>query len=624
MIDKTLVGYALLNYYSKEGKTILDAYVPLIVSCLIESQFETASRDDIKRMLNDIYGFEIITLGAIDSIMQIMVKDNLLKKDRGSYWFDRNELVKYEASKKQDNLLPRFDSIVAKIRAFAKEHFNLSFENEEIEKCFLSFLQQHDMEIALSDEHVYAVISKRKPDKTCKYVISRFLLEAKESSPEIINDVTAFAKGHSMASVVSLDNFDNYGGKLDRVRVALDSPIIFNMLGLNGASNQALTDELISILNEKKASFLIFQQNYDEVISTLNDAEWRLRTHSFEYEKSSRVLKFACREHKNADYIRLKIQQVDQLLDDHNIVISNAPSFSEGYQEINIDLLSNTIKNRYTHNGEKELKEYQEDLINTDVDTISYVFRLRGKTPAINLKKCSAVLLTTNKAIAYASRHPGLSLIRHTIPACVTDVFLSTLLWANFPQKNTDINEKLLMSDCYSSVLLDDDILRAFYKDIQKMNDENRITKEQVALVLSSNLTISLLEQKTYNDFERYSDSTPDEIVREIEEESNKENRYLTNRLNRHDEKYRKISRVLSSVVYYTAWVIIAGLFIWIKFIDLNALIGWKSIIAYVILLLSVLWGLLTNIGVIRPKKNIIIWMERILYDKISAYFERE
>lgn len=624
MIDKTLVGYALLNCFSKDGKSILDAHVPLVVSCLFESQYEKVNRDDIKRMLNDKYGFESITLGAIDSIMQIMVRDNLLKKERGVYWFNRDELSPINIANSQDGLLSRFGGIVIRIQTFGRERFNLFFSSDEIEKCFLSFLQQHDVEVALSDEHVYAVLNKRKPDKTCRYVLSRFLLEAKESSPEIIKDVTAFAKGHSLASVVSLDSFDNYGGKLDKVHIAIDSPIIFNMLGLNGFSNQALTDELISILKEKNASFIIFRQNYDEVLNTLNDAEWRLRTHSFDYDKSSRVLKYAFREHKNADYLQLKIQQVDQLLMDHNIVISNAPDIPDNYQEIDVNLLRSIIVNRYTHNGELELKEYQEDLINTDVDTISYVFRLRGKTPAINIKKSSAILLTTNKAISFASRHPGLSSVHHTIPPCVTDVFLSTLMWVISPKKNSDINEKLLMSDCYSSILLDDEILKSFYNDIKRMNEENRITKEQVALVLSSNLTISLLEQKTYNDFDRYSDSTPEEIIREIEDNLTKDNTSLKNKLSNHDTKYRRIAKVLSSVVYYFVWIILAVLFIWIRFIDIHALTGWKSLIAYAILLLSILWGLLTNLGIIKPKKNIIVWLENRIYEKINNYFDQD
>lgn len=624
MIDKTLLGYAILNYYSKDGKSILDAYVPLIVSCIVDSQYEKVDRDDIKRMLNDKYGLGTITLGAIDSIMQIMVSKNILNKDHGTYWVDRDKLLKNSKIDGQESLLSRFEGIIIKIQTYAKDKFNLSFTTDEIEKCFLLFLQNHDMEIAISDESVYSVLSKRKPDKTCRYILSRFLLDSKEQSPEIIADITAFAQGHSLASVVSLDNFENYGGKIDKVKIALDAPIIFNMLGLNGPSNKALTDELIEILKEQKASFIIFRQNYEEVLNTLTDAEWRLRSHKFEYDKSSRVLKYACREHKTADYIQMKIQQVDQLLDDHKIVIADAPNFPAKYEEIDVAFLTELIKNRYSHNGEKELKEYQEDLINTDVDTISYIFRLRGNTPAINLKRCNALLLSTNKAIAYASRHQKVSKIRHAIPACMTDVFLSTLLWANFPKKNSGINEKLLMSECYSNVLLDDDILKAFYEDVKKKSEENRITNEQVALLLTSNLTVSLLEQKTYNDFERYSDATPEEIVREIEAEQKKENAALSDRLGRHEKNYRKIANVSASVIYYLVIGLLAFAFIWIKFIDPSKLLGIKSIAAYVIIVFSALWGILTNAGVIKNKKNVITWLSDCFFIKISKFFEED
>ena len=623
MLDKTLVGYAILNYYSNDGKSILDAYIPLVNSCLIEKNVETVSREDIKSMLSEKYGIDNITHGAADSIIQIMVSKQILNKDRGQYWVNKENITQKEINQ-QDSLLSRFSIIISQIKEYAHDSFSIDFTNEEIEANFIKFLQSHDMEIAMKEDSIYSTLNKKKNDKTCKYIISRYILDMQESNPKIIDDIVAFAQGHSLASVVTLDNFTNYGGKLDEVTIALDSPIIFNLLGLNGPSNKSLTDELISILKDLHASFAIFRKNYDEVLNTLTDAEWRLRTHKYVYEKSSRVLKFACREHKNAAYIRMKIQQVEQLLSDNCIEIIDAPDLPKSYNEIDIDLLTDLIKGRYTHNGEIELKEYQEDLINTDVDTISYIYRMRGNSPATNLKKCKALLLTTNKAIAFASRHNKLSEIRHNIPVCLTDVFLSTILWANYPSKNKELNEKLLMSECYANIVLDDAILKAFYEDVKKYNAENRITDEQVLLVMSSNLTISLLEQKTYNDFERYSDSTPEEIVREIEANNKREINALTQKLDKHDKRYMQIAKVTANIIYFACIVIIASLFILIKFIDLTKLGGARSIFGYIVIILATLWGLLNHCGIIPKKFDIIDRLTNWLYKMISNFFEKE
>ena len=238
-------------------------------------------------MLNEKYGIDNITHGAADSIIQIMVSKKILNKDRGQYWVNKENITQKEINQ-QDSLLSRFSIIISHIKEYANNNFSVDFTDEEIETNFIKFLQSHDMEIAMKEDSIYSTLNKKKNDKTCKYIISRYILDMQESNPKIIDDIVAFAQGHSLASVVTLDNFTNYGGKLDEVTIALDSPIIFNLLGLNGPSNKSLTDELISILKDLHASFAIFRKNYDEVLNTLTDAEWRLRTHNYVYEKSSR------------------------------------------------------------------------------------------------------------------------------------------------------------------------------------------------------------------------------------------------------------------------------------------------------------------------------------------------
>lgn len=75
-------------------------------------------------------------------------------------------------------------------------------------------------------------------------------------------------------------------------------------------------------------------------------------------------------------------------------------------------------------------------------------------------------------------------------------------------------------------MLLDDDIIKSYYKKVYQLNKQNRITKEQVLILTSTNIAMNLLEKYTLNDPERYTDETPEEILREIEE---RQNRKITN-----------------------------------------------------------------------------------------------
>lgn len=120
------------------------------------------------------------------------------------------------------------------------------------------------------------------------------------------------------------------------MQIALDAPIIFNLLGLNGDSGYNLTVELLNILKENGAKFIVFNNNYREITNTLNNAIWRLRTHNWEYDKSSRVLKYAIRNHLSAYFIQTKLSQVDSLLESLRIEKIDAPQYPDKYKEIEV------------------------------------------------------------------------------------------------------------------------------------------------------------------------------------------------------------------------------------------------------------------------------------------------
>lgn len=71
-------------------------------------------------------------------------------------------------------------------------------------------------------------------------------------------------------------------------------------------------------------------------------------------------------------------------------------------------------------------------------------------------------------------------------------------------------------------MLLSDDIIKRYYEKVNQLNKENRITKEQVLILTSTNIAMNLLERHALNDSVRFTDETPEEILREIEEDQNK------------------------------------------------------------------------------------------------------
>lgn len=610
MIDNTILGYAILDYFSEKGMDVLDTYIPLFCKAIVAENLEVVNRDSMKKILAARYGLNAITLGAIDSILKRMVAKEYLKRDHHELCINKAKVIDFVNENPEAEVEKDFNYLVQKLSQYAKDVFNENYSIEDISESLIVFLDKHGSEFVFDKYNVVNKLTRQKAKKQIGYVISNYILNAYEKNYDDIKILTKLAKGRILARVVTLSEFDSYIGKLDKVKVVLDAPVIFNLLGLNGDSGYNLTLELLNILKNNGAKFIIFSNNYCEITNTLNNAIWRLRSHQWEYDKSSRVLKYAIRNRLKDYQIQTKLSQVDSLLDSWKIEIIDAPSYPEKYQEIDLDRLTNIISRKYSNNGAVELDENQKARIATDVDSISYIFRLRGNNPATNLKQCKAILVTNNVAISYASNDGKLSTIRHNIPPCVTDVFLSTILWTAYPGNNTDLNDKILLCECASNMLLDDEIIKSYYKKVNKLNKQQRITKEQVLILTSTNIAMDLLERHTLNDPERFTDETPEEILREIEEVQNK-------KINNANKNLEKLAHRIAVGLYWILWFFITLIFA-LKFIDYSdcgAIVNW---ILGALQLITGLWGALSWGGFIWSKVNIIEFIENKIYRNIS------
>lgn len=93
-----------------------------------------------------------------------------------------------------------------------------------------------------------------------------------------------------------MKNIGNYVGKMSGVIIALDSPIIFNLLDLNEKVNFDMSSELLGILKKQGCSFVIFRQHYQEVLQTFNSTIHLLYTKNYSLDKASRLLKYSVRK----------------------------------------------------------------------------------------------------------------------------------------------------------------------------------------------------------------------------------------------------------------------------------------------------------------------------------------
>lgn len=614
-MNKTLFGLSLISYNWENGKKdILDSYIPLVCNILYLNASNNIQREDIKKSFNDVYGINI-PLGAIESLLKRMIKSELVERKNGEWIPNQENISKIVNIDKSDELKDAFALTIKEIQEYSSKEFNKTLNVVEIEEGLISFFKEYDLNLLFANNNnCESVLPNVKESKKIKYIVAKYIYNLQNESPAKYKTIIKLAKGYTIASLITYDDINNYVGNLNNVSIYLDAPIVFNLIGLNGDSNLLLSEELIDSLIKNGAKLKIFEINYGEVVKTIEDAIKRLNSKNYDITKSSRVLRTAIRDGLTSSNLQIKLNQIDSLLKRHSIVREISPTLEEKDFDYQIDeiKLTESIENLYKNGGNSRIPYHIIEKISRDVEAISNIFKIRKHIRATNLKSSKAILLTSNEQIAFAAKNYERNEWKYksSIPTCVTDIFLSTILWANYPEKNDNLNIRQLMSECYNIIELDNRILNKFYEDVNKMKEEKLINDEQYYLLSANYLAYSLLEQTTFNDIDEYTDKTPSEILEDLELRINSELQTERNRLYVIDKNIDKIAKFCGKVFFIFIAIVIIVISLILKFVNwefTNKLIKFS------------VWTITAILGVF----GFLRWMEIIpTKTKIESYVE--
>ena len=623
MINRTITSYTILNYFSEKGISQIDLYVPFACKCINKYASQTVSIEDLKKWFSEEYGLSKIYQGVFVSLLKKMKSLGILSLGGGCYNINKQQLIKEIEKFHEIDNSSSIEELCQKLILFSKENFGVEFSIEETQNGILRFLENHDGDIILDEKGLIDRVARQtEKSKKLNYILSKFIIWSKDNSSETFQLFKNIAKGHALSSLLSMKGVCNYVGKMSGVTIALDSPIIFNLLSLNEKVNFDMSSELLGILKKQGCDFIIFKQHYQEVLQTFNSTIHLLYTKDYSLDKASRLLKYAVRNNISARFLKSKRELLDSILSRWNISICEAPSIPNRYSEIDSVKLNELLMKRYLDNN-VEIDENKIKTIENDVDVISYIYRMRGNSPASNLKNCNAILITTNTALAYASKHPELSNVCHSIPVCMTDAFLSTILWFCYPDTSSDINEKVLLSECYNNLSLSDEILHRFYSEVKELDASTPISEEIMLNINTSRMVQELLESKTFNETSLYTDNTTAEILQEFEISRNTEIKTLSGTLDNHDTKFLSIAKIAAGTIIFFVWLGLVVLFLILKYIDYS---NWTNIWKIVLNILSVipaLWGLFSWFGFIKNKAYILDFLTNKIYTIIKTWFDQ-
>lgn len=141
------------------------------------------------------------------------------------------------------------------------------------------------------------------------------------------------------------------------------------------------------------------------------------------------------------------------------------------------------------------------------------------------LKDSKAIFITTNSSLALASRRFEIKehSTKNSIPSCITDYFLGALIWLNIPGKAEEITKKKLIADCYALTRPDEELIKAYLIEVDKLKKEKKISDEQHILLRTHQGAYNILNSRTYGDAREFTSDLPYEILEQIIQDMERE-----------------------------------------------------------------------------------------------------
>lgn len=530
-MNRTLFSLAIIRTnWDIYRKDYIENFVPLYATLIKKKEYPEILIDNIDIIKDDFkneYGLFIPSNPTI-TILNRLTKKKLLRKESGNFFPVKENLEKINISARSREIVREFEHVIEYLKNFIKEKHDLEFSKEELENALIGYLKKHDLDLLFAAER-NSLLPNIHPDKKLQYLINEFIGNAFRAEPQLFKFIVNLTIGHALSSTILFNDFKQYSGKFKGLNLFLDTPFVFNLIGINGIHKKSLAQELVTILLKEGVKLYVLEITNSEVLSNLEEALNLLEKGKNDPSKGPITFRACLENGFNISDVEQFILDLPDIYDQNGINKNEIPSYYE-FEEFQIDenKLYDTIIDAYSFKEKQECKseeetnvDKEEKINNTilrDVKVLSGIYRYRlGNTPK-TLKDCKYLFITTNSSLAYASRmfEKKENGNKYSLPTCLTDVFLGTLIWLHSPTQIETLSEKKIIADCFAALEPDEKLIAKYLDDVDKLKAKGQINEEKYILLRTHRAAINILENKTFGDIKEYTPDITEEVLQEL------------------------------------------------------------------------------------------------------------
>ena len=528
MGDK-LIGSLALMRASILPDDFISSYIPFVATLLYEGDYQAVDLDLLIREFPARYGFKIPRMPMI-TILKKCASKGMITKTTTGYNVVREAVSQYSFDSDTKSEILKYDTIVDKLKIYARTHFAKKYDDVTAQDIILAFLENNSAKTITFSFSEYT--EEERKSKQNMYIVSEFISNAAKTDYGLFGLIREISFAYMMASAITFglemesdekkasSHKANTG--FQNLTLYLDTPFLLRLLGLNTDEMRDASLELVSGLKENGVSFKIFGHTYDETLRIIEDCENWVDNPQYEAKYASLALRtFVSRSYTKHD-VSVFIADMPNKLAELSIGIDDTDYYHVMFDNKQIDEapIREYIISTYKQSNSSFDETQKSFTIECDVRSITHILKLWPRKRFRSYYDATYLFLTTNSTLAYATRrftsHENRSAMFNVFP-CITDVFLGTIMWLDSPISAIEsFSKKKLLADCMAAVSPSEELIKRLSDSIEEMYSKSMISEKEYYLLKARAYQKDYLQRKTLNDENAFTDRITEEILEEL------------------------------------------------------------------------------------------------------------
>ncbi len=505
---ETLTSLAILKVNIDRGGDYLSYLRPFILQVLHDGRPDFVTDNSVAEDLRKNFGLEI-PVRTVQVVLRRLAKSHHLRREHSVYVLEN--IVDPGMDKARDEARKHIRDTLDGLREYARREARLEFDDHRSIMAICTFLSYFNVSCLRACLRGTAIPDiggdHRGKDVT---LVGKYVLYVQGNDNRLFEKFMVVVHGHMLANALlcpDLKSMKDYR----HTTFYLDTPLLIELLGLEGKSGERATEELTGLLAQLGGRVAMFSHTREELGRVLDGAAAKIDA----WGGRGRIVEHARRSGMTRSDFLLLVGDTDERMAKLGIDVRQTPKYGPEYQ---ID------ESRFEQMLDDGISYFNPRAKEYDINSVRSVYALRrGATPS-SIETAKAVLVTSNSDFARTAWDFGRRFeASREVSSVISDFSLANLAWLKVPMGAPSLPMAEVIAFSYAAVQPSAALVTDFLQEVDRLEAAGRITQRDHQFLRSSPSVYDELVSMTLGDDAALSEVGVREILDRIVEEVTQE-----------------------------------------------------------------------------------------------------